>query len=131
MLGELAGIPIGALTPAALLGILVLLIALGKLVPRRTMEDTIHDRDEWRTAHRISEQSRVELAGMVGELLEHARTTDAFIRSLPHPHGPTPPPSGISVEVLAQQVARRAAEAQRRAAEAHPELGSGGRSPDG
>lgn len=131
MAGELAGIPVGTLTPAALLGILILLIALGKLVPRRTMEDIIHDRNEWRTAHRISEQSRVELAGMVGELLEHARTTDAFIRSLPHPHGPTPPPSSISVEVLAEQMARRAREAQERADQAHPELGAAGGAPDG
>ena len=85
-------IPVGTLTPAGLLAIVILLIAFGKLVPRRTMEDIIHDRNEWRTAHRISEQSRIELAGAVSELLEHARTTDSFIRALPHPHGVTPPP---------------------------------------
>ena len=106
------GIPVSTLTPAGLLAILILLIGVGRLVPRRTMEDIIHDRNEWRTAHRLSEQSRIELAGMVGELLEHARTTDAFIRSLPHPHGATPPspppPPHVSVETLAEQMARNA-----------------------
>jgi hypothetical protein len=81
-LGAPGGIPIGQLTPAGLLFIIILLIASGRLVPRRTMEDVIHDRNEWRTAHRISEQSRAEQNEMVKELLEHARTTDAFIRSI-------------------------------------------------
>lgn len=80
--GTFSDIPIGTLTPAGLLAIVVLLIASGRLVPRRTMEDTIHDRNEWRTAHRISEQSRAEQSEMIKELLEHARTTDAFIRSV-------------------------------------------------
>lgn len=80
--GTLWGIPIGTLTPAGLLFIIVLLIASGRLVPRRTMEDAIHDRNEWRTAHRISEQSRAEQSAMIAELLEHARTTDAYIRSV-------------------------------------------------
>ena len=61
------------------------LVLSGWLVPRRTYRDILHDRDEWRAAHRISEQARAESADQVGELLEHARTTDAFIRSLPHP----------------------------------------------
>jgi len=66
------------------------LVVTGLLIPRRTYKDIVHDRDEWRTAHRISEQSRAELADQVGELLEHARTTDAFIRSLPRPSRESP-----------------------------------------
>lgn len=73
------------LAPSALAGICVLLILLGRLVPRRTLEDAMHDRDMWRAAHMISEQARAEGAAQVEELLEHARTTDAFIRSLPNP----------------------------------------------
>ena len=107
----LGGIPVGALTPAALLGLVILAIVMGRLVPRRTMEDIIHDRNEWRAAHRISEQSRMELAAMVGELLEHARTTDAFIRSLPHPHGEAPAPIR-SVESAATEAAIAAITAQ-------------------
>ena len=55
---------------------------VGRLVPRRAVEDVLHDRDEWRAAHRISEQARVELSEQVNELLEHARTTDAVLRSI-------------------------------------------------
>lgn len=77
------GLPISTLTPAGLLAMVIILIAVGRLVPRRTMEDVIHDRDEWRAAHRISEAARAELATQVGELLEHSRTTEQFIRALP------------------------------------------------
>ena len=78
---ELLGIGAGWL----IVGLVVIAIMRGNLVPRRTVDDVIHDRDEWRAAHRISEAARVEGASQVEELLEHARTTDAFIRSLPHP----------------------------------------------
>jgi hypothetical protein len=80
----------------ALVCVFVIMIYRGNLVPRRAvndmirahereMEDISHDRGEWRTAHRISETARLEAVGQVHELLEHARTTDQFIRSLPTP----------------------------------------------
>lgn len=75
-------IPWDTIGPAGLLAILILLILTGRLVPRRTMEDALHDRDEWRTAHRISEAARVELGEQVGELLEQGRTTNAFIQAI-------------------------------------------------
>lgn len=59
----------------------------GDLVPRATLDNITHDRDEWRASHRISETARQVAADQVDELLEHARTTDSFIRSLPHPGG--------------------------------------------
>lgn len=91
-------VPYSTMTP---LGALVLVLALpylqmarGKLHPQATMDrmveehnrqldDAHHDRDEWRAAHRISETARQVHADQVDELLEHARTTDAFIRALP------------------------------------------------
>lgn len=80
----------------ALAGMFFVLVYRGKLRPEsafkelieshaRELEDISHDRGEWRTAHRISETARLEAVGQVHELLEHARTTDAFIRSLPTP----------------------------------------------
>lgn len=83
MLEGLGGLPLGTLTPAGLLAVVVLFIAVGKLVPRRTLEDTIEDRNQWREAHRISEQARVELQQQVQELLEHSRATDSFLRAIP------------------------------------------------
>lgn len=76
------GLPIGDYGPEAILGIGVLCIIFGLLVPRKTYLDAQHDRDMWRAAHMISEQARAEGAAQVDELLEHARTTDAFIRSI-------------------------------------------------
>lgn len=63
-------------------------ILVGRLVPRRNIDDVLHDRDEWRAAHRISESARVEQQQQVDELLEHARTTDALIRAIKAPKGP-------------------------------------------
>jgi hypothetical protein len=74
---------VASLTPPGLVALAVLLVLFGVLVPRRTMNDVIHDRDEWRIAHRLSEASRVELSSQVTALLEYARTTDALIRALP------------------------------------------------
>lgn len=72
------------------------LVWTGRLVPRpsveelrasyeRQLEDAHHDRDEWRAGHRISETARQIATDQVDELLEHARTTDQFIRSLGRP----------------------------------------------
>ena len=80
---EVFGIPLGALTPAGLLAVVIMLIAMGRLVPRRTMEDVIHDRDEWRTAHRLSEQARVEQDETLRGVLKSMETLEAFIRALP------------------------------------------------
>jgi hypothetical protein len=94
------GIPLGSLTPIGALCLVLALpylqLARGKLHPQSTidrmtadhareMADISHDRDEWRAAHRISETARQVAADQVDELLEHARTTDAFIRALPNP----------------------------------------------
>lgn len=91
-------ISVGAMTP---LGALVLVLAFpylqmarGKLVPLSTVEreradhirekeDIQHDRDEWRATSRLTEQARQVMADQVDDLLEHARTTDAFIRAIP------------------------------------------------
>ena len=88
------GIPLVALTPFGLLCFVLafpyLQMARGKLVPRSTMQDVLDDRDEWRRAHQISEATRSDLADQVGELLEHARTTEAILRSLPRPNRESP-----------------------------------------
>lgn len=78
----LEGLPLGDIGAGALVAFTVLALLTGRIVPRRALEDVLHDRDEWRAAHRISEAARVEQAAQVDELLEHARTTDAVLRSI-------------------------------------------------
>ena len=53
--------PIEVLTPSALLGITILAIITGRLVPRKTYEDKEHEANEWRTQCRITEQRAQEL----------------------------------------------------------------------
>lgn len=67
--------------------VFVVLLMSGRIIPRRTYDDVVRDRDEWRAAHQISESARAEGVRQTQELLEHARTTDAFIRSLPRVGG--------------------------------------------
>lgn len=78
---------LGAAAPTVgaggLVSLFVIAVMRGKLVPRKTMEDVLKERDDWKAAHALSEQARLAAAGQVEELLEHARTTDAFIRALP------------------------------------------------
>ena len=81
------GFPIANLTPAALLLVAVYFVFSGRLVPRRTYDDMVQERDDWKAAHTISETVRREQAKQIGELLVQARATDALIRSLPRPKG--------------------------------------------
>ena len=83
----LDGLPVGGLSAAAILGIAVLMILRGQLVPRRTHDEVRTDRDTWRAAWEASEEARRVQAQQLGELLELAKTTDHFIRALPRPPG--------------------------------------------
>lgn len=81
------GFPLMSLTAPAVLLLVVVAILRGMLVPRRTYDDMrtflTADRDQWRDAHRFSEVAREMQERQINELLEHARTTDAFIRAIP------------------------------------------------
>jgi hypothetical protein len=77
----------------ALVTLVVLLIFLGRLVPRSVLEDVRKDRDDrlaalvqerdaWREAYRVSEAARVEAQNQVGELLELSRTAETVLRAL-------------------------------------------------
>lgn len=68
---------------SGLCSLFVIAVLRGRLVPRKTMEDALKDRDDWKSAHTISETARLEMAGQVKELLEHARTSQALLEALP------------------------------------------------
>lgn len=78
-LGVLQGAPWG------LVGLVVLMVLRGHLVPRRTYDDMRDERDTWRAAHQISEESRHKAQDQVGELLELSRTAIPLLRALPNP----------------------------------------------
>jgi hypothetical protein len=90
---ELLGINVASGGAAALVTLVVLLILMGRLVPRSVLEDVrkdrdarvaevIGERDTWRDAHRESEAARMESQAQVGELLELSRTADHVLRAI-------------------------------------------------
>lgn len=76
------GIPIVGLTAPALLGLAVLLLLTGRLIPRRTYDDLRQDRNDWKDAHAESERIRGELVTHMTMMVEQAKVTEALLRSL-------------------------------------------------
>jgi len=70
---------------AALLALVILLILTGRLIPRRTHEDVISDRDNWRSAFLQSEAARRVEQDQKEELLEMAKLGGHILTALPHP----------------------------------------------
>ena len=90
---ELLGINVAQGGAVALVTLFVLLILLGKLVPRSVVDDVRKDRDDrlqaligerdaWREAYRESEAARMESQTQVGELLELSRTAEHVLRAI-------------------------------------------------
>lgn len=99
-MSELSGFSVVQGGASTVLGLVVMLILIGRLVPRRNVDDIredykariaelIAERDMWRTAHQVSEEARHEDQQQTRELLELARTADHVLRSLPAPHQPS------------------------------------------
>lgn len=94
----LAGFNVAQGGATAVLGLVVLLILVGRLVPRRTVDDMRADyqaridqltaeRDTWRAAHQVSEEARHEEHQQNRDMLELARTSVHVLRSLPSTAG--------------------------------------------
>jgi hypothetical protein len=89
----------------ALLALVFLYVVTGKLVPRKTHEDALADRDNWRAAFLESESLRKVEHDQTGELLDMAKLGGHILAALPPaPHrgeevnpgdrmAPTPPRS--------------------------------------
>lgn len=78
----LEGIPFEKLTAPSLVGLIVVLILLGWLVPRRTLQDKQDEAERWRQAYETERQARSEADAQTAELLEVARTTHALIQAI-------------------------------------------------
>lgn len=87
----LEGIPIVGLTAPGLLGIFVLLMFLGKIVPRATLIDKQKEADQWRAAYEAEREARVSSDAQTVELLEVSKTTHAISVAMfdviRHPNG--------------------------------------------
>lgn len=80
---ELVGIPVSVLAPSALCGLFVLLVFTGQLIPKRTHDEVVHDRNEWRAESRVKDQQVVELQEQNAKMLNaFGPTLTDFLRSL-------------------------------------------------
>lgn len=75
----LDGIPIGNLTPSVLLGIAVLMVFLGVLVPRYLYKEVVKDRDTWRKVAEKEREIRVTRADQDTELFELVKTSHSIL----------------------------------------------------
>lgn len=70
---------LGVVAVVALVGWLVV---SGRLVPRRTYDDKVHEANEWRTEARIKDQQIAELNEQKRLLSEVGITVEAIMRGL-------------------------------------------------
>jgi hypothetical protein len=73
------GVPYPSLTFPTLLGLAILFILLGKLVPYRYLKDKEVECEKWRKAYETERESRRVSDAQTAELLELARTTHAIV----------------------------------------------------
>jgi hypothetical protein len=76
------GVPVAGLTAPVLLGIGILLILTGRLVPRRTYDDALRDRDRWQQAHSVSEEARLTQTKQLDAVLEVGETVKQVMLAL-------------------------------------------------
>ena len=78
----LDGIPLLDLTPSVLLGIVVLFVILGRLVPRATLVDKAAEAERWRLAYEAERQARTLADAQTTELLEVAKATHGILDAI-------------------------------------------------
>lgn len=76
------GIPLIALTAPTLLGIAVLMLLTGRLVPRSTLTDKAAEAERWRLAYEAEREARSTSDAQTVELLEVAKTTHNIIAAM-------------------------------------------------
>lgn len=78
----LDGIPLVNLTPAVLLGICVLMIFLGRLVPHRYLAKSEKEAENWRLAYEKEREARTLADAQTTELLEVAKATHGILDAI-------------------------------------------------
>ncbi|MFF9175993.1 hypothetical protein [Streptomyces sp. NPDC014793] len=71
-----------------LVTIAVLMVLTGRLIPRRTYDDMVADRDNWRSAFHSSEEVRRMESKQVEDLLAVAEVGGRILSALPKPGEP-------------------------------------------
>lgn len=75
MVDPLAGLSLGQVSAGALVSVVVLLILVGRLVPRQSLLDMREDRDKWRTTAEDWQRTATQLGMSMEKLIVLAETT--------------------------------------------------------
>jgi len=75
-------IPVIALTPSALLGLTVLFILIGRLVPRSVYMDKVRECEKWQKAYELAEKGRSTSDAQTTELLEIGKASHTVLMAL-------------------------------------------------
>lgn len=89
-----ASLPVEGIGVVGIVVVIGYMVFRGVLVPRPIVQDLVKsrddritelatERDKWETAAKTALETLREQTDQTGELMELARTTDAFIRALP------------------------------------------------
>lgn len=76
------GIPLVGLTAPGLVGIAVVLLLTGRIVPRATLRDKAQEATEWRLAFEKEREIRLASDAQTVELLEVVKTTNRIVTAL-------------------------------------------------
>lgn len=88
-------IPVEYLAPSALIGLAVLFIFTGVLVPKRFYQEKVDECDRWRLAYELQRERADKSDAQTAELLEVTRTTHAFIVAIFNKSASTHTPEAI------------------------------------
>lgn len=100
----LDGIPLVNLTPSVLLGIVVLFILLGRLIPRSALVDKAEESERWRKAYEAEREARTLADAQTTELLEVAKATHGILDAIVNDADPAP--KGGAHRVVARQTSK-------------------------
>lgn len=93
------GLSVANLTPAVLLGIAVLLIFLGRLIPFPMFRDKSAECERWHKAYEAERDARIISDAQTVELLELAKTTHSILVAMFGTVGPMRQSGGADVLV--------------------------------
>jgi hypothetical protein len=75
VIDPLLGIPLGTVSAGGFVGVIIMLILVGRLVPRQSLVDMREDRDKWRTTAEDWQKTAMQLGMSMEKLLAYAETT--------------------------------------------------------
>lgn len=76
------GISLVSLTPPALLGLAILMILTGRLWTNSAYQQKAEEAEKWREAYEKEREARAMADAQTNELLDTAKTSQAFIRAV-------------------------------------------------